>query len=98
MDYGGLSAVERLVLYEKYSQERMSEVNGVAAQVMASADPKAASEFLTRYVDEKFPETSRSKEVDIKKKMAELREFSKKQVRLVPGPDGFELEVKDKEG
>lgn len=97
MEYQKLSWVERVVLFEKYSQERMAEVMGLTAQVMSNVDPKQAGNFLTKFVDATFPEIATSKEKTIQDKMKDLKEFSSKKVSLtpIPGIDGFTLNVED---
>lgn len=86
-----------MVLFEKFSQERMAEVMGLTAQVMANVDPKQAGSFLTKFVDALFPEIATNKEKTIGDKMKELKEFSAKKVSLtpIPGVDGFTLHMED---
>ncbi len=89
--------IERLVLYEKFNQDRMNSVFQLAAQVMSEVDAKQAGDFLQKFMDGTFPEAARSKEDSLKSRMKELNEFATKEVSLVPGKGGLSLSVKDKE-
>lgn len=74
----------------------MAQVFSLAAQVLAPADPKKAGDFLQKFMDALFPEAARAKEATLEDRMEQLKEFSGKEVALVPGKGGFALSVKDK--
>lgn len=84
------------MLLEKYSQDRLGQMNALAAQVFAASDPKKAGEFLLRAFDCMFPEVAGRKDASQEDRMKELEEFSKKEIALVEGPHGLRLSVKDK--
>jgi hypothetical protein len=85
-----------MVLYQKYTMDRMAGIYGVAAQVFAVSDPKKAGEFLTKQMDALFPEVAKGKENDVASKLEELKKFSDKIVMLVPTHGGFSLKMEDK--
>lgn len=93
----GMPSLERAVLYEKYTQDRMGQIYATAATVFASQDPKKAGEFLTRCMDALFPEVAKGKEHDVASKMKELQAFNEKNIMLVPGKGGYALKIEDKE-
>lgn len=95
-----MPALEKLVMYEAYTQERMATVHQTAAIVFSSVDPKKAAELLGEYMNAVFPEVGLSKEKTTEAKIKELEEFSKHEVKLVPIPgleEGFSLQVNPKE-
>lgn len=87
--------LEKTVLYEKYTLDRMAGIYSCAAQVFASQDPKKSGEFLTKYMDALFPEVAKGKEHDVASKLAELREFSEKTIMLVPNSTGYSLKIEE---
>jgi hypothetical protein len=95
--YKKLAPVERVVLYEKYNQERMAEVNKLAAIVLAGKDIAKAGEFLTKYMDCIFPEAKQTKELTLEQKVKQLNDFSNQEVALVHGAHGLELSLSKKE-
>lgn len=97
--YDKLSGLEKLVMYQAYTQERMADMNRVAATVFAATDPKKASEFLGRCMDELFPEIALHKDLSVEAKQRELDAFTKKKISLVPiaGSEGLQLSISDKE-
>lgn len=90
--------LEKAVLYEKYTMDRMAGVYGVAATVLATQNPKEAGEFLTKYMGAMFPEIEGSKDQDVKSKLAELKAYSEKTIMLVPGKQGFTLKIEEGKG
>jgi len=94
--YEEFTGLEKIVLYEKYRQDRMAKVLELSASVLASVDPKKAGETLSEFMDMLFPEVAISKEAQAEARMRELREFSKKEVKLVHGKRGAKLSIKDR--
>lgn len=90
--------LEKAVLYEKYTMDRMAGVYGVAASVFAAQDPQKAGEFLTKYMGALFPEIESGKEHDVASKLAELKAFSQKTIMIMPGSRGFSLHIAEGEG
>jgi hypothetical protein len=90
--------LEKTVLYEKYTLDRMASIYGCAAQVFASQDPKKSGEFLTKYMDALFPEVAKGREHDVASKLAELKSFSDKTIMLVPSHGGYALKIEEGKG
>lgn len=89
----------KVVLYEKYFQERMAEVNSLAAQVVAHADPPKASELVNKFMDYMFPEiesVGSSKEKSLADKIKQLNEFSANDIMLEVGAGGLKLNMEKK--
>lgn len=87
------------MLYQKFTDERMSEVTHLAAQVFANIDGQKAAEFLNKFMNAIFPEMPVvSGEVSAKQMLSELVEFSKKDIMLVQGKGGLTLEMAEKKG
>lgn len=85
------------MLYEKYNQERMAEVNKLAAIVLSGKDVNKASEFVTKFMDCIFPEAKQSKELTLDQKVKQLDDFSSHEVALIHGAQGLKLSLKKKE-
>jgi len=95
-----MPALEKIVMYEAFTQERMAGVHQTAAIVFASIDPKKSSEFMSQYLDSLFPEADLTKGKSTDDKIRQLEEFSKNEVKLVPIPgmsEGFSLQVNPRE-
>ena len=97
IQYEKLSWIERLVMYQKFTDERMATVTHLAAQVFAPNDGKKAADFLHRYMEAIFPEVElKSTEITDKEMFNELMAFTKKDIVLVQGQSGLELKINEK--
>jgi hypothetical protein len=87
--------LDKIVLYEKLTMERMADVHAVVAQVAAAADPKKASDAVMKYMDYLFPEVA-GKELSMADKMKQLEAFTSKTLMLEVGDLGLKLKVEEK--
>lgn len=77
----------------------MAEVNSLAAQVVAHADPPKASELVNKFMDYLFPEVSggpTKKDASMADKIRQLNEFSAKDVMLEVSGGSLKLSIEEK--
>lgn len=77
----------------------MAEVNSLAAQVVAHADPPKASELVNKFMDYLFPEVESigiSKDKSLADKIKQLNEFSANDIMLEVGEAGLKLNMEAK--
>lgn len=93
----GLSRIEKVVLYERYKEERMAEVFKLNAIAFASFDNKEkAQESIMQFIEHIFPEYAGSRARSLEDRMSELNEFTQKRVSLsVHGDDHASLNIED---
>ena len=90
-----MTPIDKLVLYGKFNQERMTDIYRTGAIVMAAQDPNAAAGFMKKFIDMAFPEFIGTRERTMAEKVEELKDFTKSKVSLVEGPGGWKLNLEE---